>query len=280
LKSEIIFYQQACVFSTQDFVNHSKEDIEDLNQTRADLEQACYELRSERDLLVSELDRVSKDIDKAFTSQKAPDLHWERLQHAYQQQLDSMQKDISNTKSNYSKLIKGRDDIISDMILLNTKNAELSQLNNDLSRKVMEREQEAKALFAGTNFLTSPEEAPPQTSQHRRNPSGGSVTEAKLAQRDSFNGSAAPKMFKFRRNKSNSLKRKEDKLISVPYESNTKSQEPESVETNTNRGGKHHFVQTKFIMAVKCEGCSEKMRRVNELKCSGNINNRISTGIF
>lgn len=334
LKSEITFYQQASLFSGHDFIHYSKEEIEDLNQTRADLEQICHELRTERDSLISELESHSRNIEKLLASQKPQELHWERLQQAYQQQLDSMQKDMASAKASYAKLIKGREDIISDMILLNTKNAELTHLNNDLSRRVLEREQEAKALFAGTNFLTMPEESNQSTkashshtssvssgnsasAKHRRNLSTGSIgishsnslsdlksspngndttpfpsqgTIPKLAQRDSFNGSAAPKLFKFRRNRSgsgkkssangNSSKGTEDKIISIPYESssNSGSLEPVSesfmkkdlVNGSNSRvsTGKHHFAQTKFLRPVKCEACGEKMWRVNELKCS------------
>ncbi|GAA5806506.1 hypothetical protein HPULCUR_012041 [Helicostylum pulchrum] len=302
LKSEITFYQQASIFSGHDFIHYSKEEIEELNKARAELEQVCHALRLERNELVNELEHHSDNIEKLLSSQKPQDLHWERLQHAYQQQLDSMQKDMTLAKSSYAKLIKGREDIISDMILLNTKNAELTQLNNDLSRRVMEKEQEAKAVFAGMSFLTAPEEkvtsssssTSSSTNKHRRNLSTGSIgitpsssmpdiksqtdQHPKIAQRDSFNGSAAPKLFKFRRNRSGSGKKSsnkisEEKMISIPYESKNlepvsetfvkKEQEPTNISTR-----KHHFAQTKFIRPVKCEACSEKMWRVSELKCA------------
>ncbi|GAA5807173.1 hypothetical protein MFLAVUS_000527 [Mucor flavus] len=302
LKSEITFYQQASIFSGHDFIHYSKEEIEELNKARAELEQVCHALRLERNELVNELEHHSDNIEKLLSSQKPQELHWERLQHAYQQQLDSMQKDMTLAKSSYAKLIKGREDIISDMILLNTKNAELSQLNNDLSRRVMEKEQEAKAVFAGMSFLTTPEEkatsssssTSSSTNKHRRNLSTGSIgitpsssmpdiksqtdQNPKIAQRDSFNGSAAPKLFKFRRNRSGSGKKSsnkisEEKMISIPYESKNlepvsetfikKEQEPTNVSSR-----KHHFAQTKFIRPVKCEACSEKMWRVSELKCA------------
>lgn len=322
LKSEISFYQQASIFNGNDFIHYSKQEIQDLKATKIELEQICHDLRNERDALVNELETHSSNIEKLLSSQKPSELHWERLQHAYHQQLDSMQKDMQLAKQNYSKLIKGREDIISDMILLNTKNAELSQLNNELSRKVMERENEAKAVFAGMGFLNDNklDEADTTTTtaiKHKRNLSTGSIgithsssmtelksaaiattkeestaTSTKLAQRDSFNGSAAPKLFKFRRNRSNSVKKSssssssstvtEDKIISVPYDTthNSRSLEPVSesflkkeLESNTTttstRGGKHHFAQTKFLRPIKCEACSEKMWRVSELKCSG-----------
>ena len=53
-----------------------------------------------------------------------------------------------------------RDEIMNEMVLLNTKNAELSAMNNDLSRRVSEREREAIAFVAGTNFLDNQDRKP------------------------------------------------------------------------------------------------------------------------
>ncbi|KAG1183732.1 hypothetical protein G6F36_008225 [Rhizopus arrhizus] len=304
LKSEIAFYQQASIFSGPSFMQYTKEEIEELCEIRGDLEQACHDLRAERDHLLKELESHSNNIEKLLVSQKPQDLHWERLQHAYQQQLDSMQKDMMAIKDNCDKLNKKRDAMISDMEMLIKRNNDLTQLNNDLSRKVIEREQEAKALIAGTSFLNdnvNNEEVNKDTkeanSKHRRNLSTGSIgivhsnsmpeikiiadaptnTTPKVAQRDSFNGSAAPKLFKFRRNGSilNKSSRKasksDDKLTSVSYEStqHSRSLEPVSESENGNKvGGKHHFGVNKFLRPAKCEVCNEKMWRVTELKCS------------
>lgn len=302
LKSEIAFYQQASIFDGPGFVQYTKEEIEELCEIRGDLEQSCYDLRSERDHLLKELESHSNNIEKLLISQKPQDLHWERLQHAYQQQLDSMQKDMSAAKERYDKVGQKRAAMISDMEMLIKRNNDLTQMNNDLSRKVIEREQEAKALIAGTSFLNINEEAKEVKGEnkHRRNLSTGSIgivhsnsmpeikvsAEApasvtpKVAQRDSFNGSAAPKLFKFRRNRSQLNKSKsnknEEKMVSVSYDSSQQSRSLEPVsESGTSVenkvGGKHHFGLNKFLRPAKCEVCSEKMWRVTELKCSGKI---------
>jgi hypothetical protein len=299
LKSQVSFYQQASLSkSSEQVVQSTKEDIEELEECKTNLELVCHHLRMERDELVTELNLHSKNIEKLLASQKPKELHWERLQQAYQQQLDSMSRDMEVARINYAKMVKTREEIISDMILLNTKNAELSQLNNDLSRRVMEREQEAKAFFSGTNFLSPPQEndelkpsfSATNTIQstgnaagkhHRRNLSTGSIgmtsstsvdikatmdsfaaSTQKLAQRDSFNGSAAPKLFKFRRNRSNSGKRPKVSLDALDQK--------ETENTTVRKSGSHHFAQAKFIRPTKCEACGEKMWRVSELKCSGN----------
>ncbi|KAI9264775.1 hypothetical protein BY458DRAFT_476706 [Sporodiniella umbellata] len=299
LKSEIAFYQQASIFDGPSFMRYTKEEIDELHETRGDLEQSCYDLRSERDYLLKELESHSDNIEKLLISQKPQDLHWERLQHAYHQQLDSMQKEISIAKDRYDSVAHKRTAMIADMEMLIKRNNELTQMNNDLSRKVIEREQEAKALIAGTNFLNIEDERKEvkKESKHRRNLSTGSIgivhsnsmpeikvsaqtpapVTPKVAQRDSFNGSAAPKFYKFRRNKSQLNKSKsnknDDKTASASYDTShqPRSLEPvsESGSSAENKvGGKHHFGMNKFLRPAKCEVCGEKMWRVTELKCS------------
>ncbi|KAI8342228.1 hypothetical protein BD560DRAFT_412036 [Blakeslea trispora] len=292
LKSELEFYHQASLFNGSEFIEFSKEEIQELSKTRTHLEETCHQLRVERDSLVSDFERHAGDVHKLLANQKPHELHWERLQQAYQQQLDSMQKEVMTTKSSFTKLMKEREEIISDMILLNSKNAELSKLNNDLSRRMTEREQEAKAVFAGTNFLSDNVESSAANEEkklyrHRRNLSTGSInlaqsnsladikppeTPTKVAQRDSFNGSAAPKLFKFRRNKSlsskNKMTQRQQSLETSASHDNKLEQASEKKEMeNTRPAGKHHFAQQKFLRPSKCESCGEKMWRVNELKC-------------
>ncbi|KAI8355635.1 hypothetical protein EDC96DRAFT_264281 [Choanephora cucurbitarum] len=284
LKSELDFYHQASLFNGPEFIELNKDEIEELGKTRISLEQTCHQLRTERDGLVADVEKHANDINKLLASQKPQELHWERLQQAYQQQLDSMQQEVATTKSNVTKLLKEREEIISDMILLNSKNAELSKLNNDLSRRVNEREQEAKAVFAGTNYLseaeTPPAEEEKKAARHRRNLSTGSIdlvqsnslpdlkpADTKLAQRDSFNGSAAPKLFKFRRNKSLSVKSKTTQKQETNGSQDNKSEQASEKKEMDRPAGKHHFAQQKFLRPSKCESCGEKMWRVNELKC-------------
>lgn len=94
--------------------------------------------------------------------------------------------------------------------MLNTKNAQLTELNNDLSRRVTEREREALALMAGTNFVTNDND---NTKQHSSQDLPNDIVVSlerkssdhqnvrKVAQRDSISKADPPKMFKFRRNK-------------------------------------------------------------------------------
>jgi hypothetical protein len=208
---------------------------------------------------------------------------WDRFSTAHQQQLVSLQHDVDHAKLGYTRLIKARDDIITEMIMLNTKNAELSSLNNDLSRRMTEREREAIAVMAGTSFLPD-ETTPSESNSGRQSPDNTlkQLVSPKLtAHRDSFNVAAAvvapPSRFKFRRNKSKRSgggdetageKKDGDTLIGLPYDTNTPVVADKPQEGQL-RVGTHLFNYTKFLRPIKCDVCSDKIWRATELKCPG-----------
>lgn len=204
---------------------------------------------------------------------------WDRFSTAHQQQLVSLQHDTDHAKLGYTRLIKARDDIITEMILLNTKNAELSTLNNDLSRRMTEREREAIAVMAGTSFLG---DEPGESNSGRQSPDNQlkQLVSPKLtAHRDSFNVAAVqvePRKFKFRRNKSKREGDGGDKkdgdttLIGMPYDTNTLVVVDKSPQEGQLRVGNHLFNPQKFLRPTKCDVCTDKIWRGTELKCQGN----------
>ncbi|KAI9490027.1 hypothetical protein BDB00DRAFT_875726 [Zychaea mexicana] len=226
LKAELLVYHQASIFGNGEAITITKKQVESLGQMKAALEQLCKELRIHRDELVFEM-------TNAAATRMSTDVVWEKNHQANQQQLRSVQGDIEAAKLGYARLVKARDDIINEMIMLNTKNAELTTLNNDLSRRVTEREREALAVMAGTSFLgddsnnntsnksgsgaaASDGNANKQPQLHLQQQDSGldlnnSVSlerkssdhqnVRKIAQRDSISKAEPPKMFKFRRNK-------------------------------------------------------------------------------
>lgn len=121
-------------------------------------------------------------------------------------------------------LNKARDDVIHEMVVLNTKNAELSTMNNDLSRRMAEREREAAAIMAGTAFIHNTPSPSPSTelmpslsspttfSMHRKSSETGSILMQRMTSRDSNNSSTngstsgsggGSKKFKLKKPKSN-----------------------------------------------------------------------------
>ncbi|KAI9245895.1 hypothetical protein BDA99DRAFT_272023 [Phascolomyces articulosus] len=240
LKAELLVYHQASIFGNGEAITLTKEEVEHLGQTKAALEQLCKDLRTHRDELVSE-------ITNNAANRLSMDTVWEKSHQAAQMQLRSVHSDIDTAKSGYGRLMKARDDIISEMIMLNTKNAELTSLNNDLSRRVTEREREALAVMAGTSFLA--DESNPNNKENNNKlqqqdsamdisgvflerKSSDHQNVRKVAQRDSISKAEPPKMFKFRRknkfgrrNNSNSKKNdKEEMTIGVPYDANVSGQ--------------------------------------------------------
>lgn len=234
------------------FVAHAKEDIERLARIRAELEKACSKLKEYRNTLSNEIDF---NIAKEALSVEIQSLRTER---------DSLKKETD-------ELTKTRDDVIHEMIMLNTKNAELTNMNNDLSRRVTEREREAAAVMAGTSFLGD------STLMQRKS----SESTAKVVSRDSFNGTQAPKVFKIKKktNVFGILGGGNKKGVVVenasPYELGNPSVQS-LVPGNPNSGrrqikdhGSHAFQAMSFLRPVRCDVCQEKIWGRSELRCQG-----------
>lgn len=207
------------------------------------------------------------------------------------------------------RLEKTRDEVINEMVMLNTKNAELTSLNNDLSRRVTEREREAAAVMAGTSFLGS-QPAPsksaeglgsasslPQRKSSDSHSHAGAVR--RIVQRDSFNGTQAPKMFRLKRAKEdagkmfgkfagggkggkpeqstgiyNGLNGASTSSVNLTSQHHARkdSRSPQRSQESTIPSlaqGSHTFIQTSFLRPVKCDVCCEKMWGLNELRCQG-----------
>ncbi|ORY97293.1 hypothetical protein BCR43DRAFT_489534 [Syncephalastrum racemosum] len=290
LRSELAVFQQASLFGAEAATKTTREELAQLGRAKADLEATCKELRDQRDSLSAAIMNAAINSSDALFSRIVP---------AQEQQLRSLQNDMEAARANYLRLIKGRDDIINEMIMLNTKNAELSALNNDLSRRVTEREREALAIMAGTSFITDePESAKPSAeAEQHTTPAAAAATAAatslerkssdhqhvrRVAQRDSISHAEPPKMFKFRRNKGGPMfrrrghsdsKKNGEELISVPYDP-SKPMHATHEGTVKEHGSasdliklSHSFTQTRFLRPTKCDACGEKMWRVSELKC-------------
>ncbi|CAO3643001.1 unnamed protein product [Cunninghamella blakesleeana] len=274
LQSELSYYHHLSIFGETGLTQYNQDEIADLHKLKLQVEKSINELRKQKD-----------DIFESIERKKT--IHWEQFTQSQQQYITSLQHDIDHAKLGYGRLVKARDDIIAEMILLNTKNAELSNMNNDLSRKVTIREREAIAVMAGTSFLTNDSngiESGRKSPDHLKN-----ITSPKLtAHRNNFNdtATAAPKLFKFRRNRSRNYgnnhdtsssnndnkKEKEtsDTLIGVPYDANNKDstgiEKPANIEGQL-RIGNHLFNPTKYLRPTKCDVCNEKMWGSTEFKC-------------
>lgn len=244
-------------------------------------------------------------FDLFENSSADPTSHYERLKQALLIEIRSLKAERDALFSETNQLNKLREETINETVMLNTKNAELTNMNNDLSRRVTEREREAAAVIAATSFLNSTPSAngktndtpslPRRESSDTHTHAGGAVT--KVVQRDSFNGTQAPKMFKFKKGKGFNLRGNNPKAAggandnkAVPHQNNNGQTGPSVQPYNANakrdqRTGKsgqsqdttvqslaqgsHVFHQTSILRLVKCDVCGEKMWGLSELRCQG-----------
>ncbi|KAG0176871.1 Rho-type gtpase-activating protein [Apophysomyces sp. BC1034] len=247
LEEELTYYQELYALGKSGFDTVAKDELRSLHRDREELRHTCAELRHERDMIVREIDEYSRHYQNLLRSNETAMPHLECLQKSYEHQLLSLQKDIHSAISNVSKLGATRDEIINEMVLLNTKNAELTSMNNDISRRVSEREREAMAVMAGTSFLSSmgaDTESTTQTTRSSASSSDAASEPKKLfgrrsAEHPSNPSIEPPKLFKFKRTnvfgmlgRSKKTDESLDTIISVPYDTIHSESEPEHAYTS------------------------------------------------
>ncbi|KAH8548383.1 hypothetical protein BGW37DRAFT_431011 [Umbelopsis sp. PMI_123] len=275
-----------------EYVRISREEIGNLGLTRNELDITCKQLRSVRDSLSREISELSDKYQAGLSSYISPSIHLEHHQQALQQEIKSLQLEREMVKNDIEKQSKVRDEVIHETVMLNTKMAELTEMNNDLSRRVTEREREAAAVMAGTAFLNPSLSPPSKHSPHHQHQesltsnrssnelANNQPTVKKVTQRDSFNGTQAPRKFNFRKNKggnrfgklgntavgnypkeSSGMRRDKRPMASPPPNSDA------SVQLFTQYQGQHELVQASFLRPVKCGICGDTIWGRNELKC-------------
>ncbi|CAO3642723.1 unnamed protein product [Cunninghamella blakesleeana] len=206
LRRQLVLIQQMHTHRDK-FLPLNQMEMEGVAQIRIDLEMTCHELRSH-------CDRLATDIE-SFVQQKQAGLVSDPVSHLHEQQrsllveINMLKKEKESLRTETAGLTKLRDDVITDMIMLNTKIAELSEMNNSLSRRVIEREREAAAVLAGTSFLSDEmmqrksSEMSYASSNYQDSSTSSTTMVAnetpKVASRDSYNGILTPKMFKIKK---------------------------------------------------------------------------------
>ncbi|KAI8578378.1 hypothetical protein K450DRAFT_247604 [Umbelopsis ramanniana AG] len=205
--------QDADANGKTEYVRVSREEISNLGLTRNELDITCKQLRTVRESLSREISELSEKYQTGLSSYISPSVHLEHHQQALQQEIKSLQLEREMVKNDIEKHTKLRDEVIHETVMLNLKMAELTDLNNDLSRRVTEREREAAAVMAGTAFLNPTLSPPSKHNPHHQHQDSltsnrssnelatNQTTVKKVAQRDSFNGTQAPRKFNFRKNK-------------------------------------------------------------------------------
>ncbi|CAO3599766.1 unnamed protein product [Absidia cylindrospora] len=198
-------HQQHSASSSNGDSEFSENEIDRLTNRKVDLEKTCHQLKAYRDVLAAQID------DQAGLES----LILEHYPMALQEHIQSLRNERDALQHEMEGLNKARDDVIHEMIVLNTKNAELSSMNNDLSRRMSEREREAAAIMAGTSFLhhtpspspstewlASPVSSPASPSSFimQRKSSDTSLLMQRITSQDSTTSSSSnSKMFKMKK---------------------------------------------------------------------------------
>ncbi|KAI8384559.1 uncharacterized protein BYT42DRAFT_265892 [Radiomyces spectabilis] len=281
LRQQLLLTQQARSLTREGFSTQEKQDIEKLAQFHVELQKSCQQLKAYRTTLMQDLEGFVREKQANLASVISPVSHLQEQQKALRAEIKSLIMERDLLKGETQNLDKVREDILNEMVMLNTKNAELSEMNNDLSRRVTEREREAAAVMAGTSFLHSPtssissEMASPVSMQ--RKSSETSITR-NIAARDSFNGTQAPKMFKIKKtnvfgkfaNKPNKIdsiaSMSTDSLVSAGSPVNSRDKRKPSQDLLIHHGS-HAFQPTSFLRPVRCDGCGEKMWGLSGYRC-------------
>lgn len=110
----------------------SQQELIRMSKVRADLEKTCRDLKAYRDGLLSEISAGSDWV----TSTEIKSLLSER---------DHLRQDIQSLES-------VRDDVLNEMVMLNTKNAQLTEINNDLSRRLSAQSERKSSEVIRTGF--------------------------------------------------------------------------------------------------------------------------------
>ncbi|KAG0178082.1 hypothetical protein DFQ29_003960 [Apophysomyces sp. BC1021] len=294
LRQQLTLIHRAQAVDRNEFSATAKEEIERLAQFRVELDKSCTELKECRSALTRDIEDLTSKKQAGLVSLINPTHHLVEQQKAFHVEIKTLRLEKNSLHDETRELTKIRDDVINEMVMLNTKNAELSMMNNDLSRRVTEREREAAAVMAGTSFLQSPS---PSLSNELQSPvatqrksSETTPVVRKVSARDSFNGTQSPKMFKIKKKgpsnmfgkfggKSNKTEPIPDNgSKGMPYSLANGNMSVQSLSTRDRQGsrdtlspvqGPHAFQPTAFLRPVKCDACGEKMWGLSELRCQG-----------
>ncbi|KAL0093989.1 Rho GTPase activation protein, partial [Phycomyces blakesleeanus] len=305
LKSSTLCTQLLPTFDGDKYAELMGSEIDCLCKAKHGLEQACNTLRSQRDNMMSEIEESFVKAQATSTKPKDVPANWDILEEAYKSRLKSIRSDISCAKESYDKLVTARDSIINEMVMINTKNAELTAMNNELSMRMDRREKEAVAFIASTSFLKTDSsdniyqstKSKSQDSTYNINsialgPSNKSKQERSVPNSTAGISPESNKLFKFKRTKDAVLgifggsdsntkfyppKMAEEERDHMSSDSSRDFSKPSDTALSQTRGNSsqaslsikgHYFKPSKSRRPIKCEVCGDKMWGGTELKFS------------
>lgn len=172
----------------------SRKEIERVAQLRIGLERACKDLIHYRD-------KIGAGLDENASKQEI-NAYYTNYQKGLQTQVKSLLNERDLLQHETKTLRKTRDEVLRDMVLLNTKNTEL---NNELSKKAMEKEE---SIILNLPQRHTPPPLSPSIStdsstlslvSRTRKPSDASSIMCNVSSRNSFIKDQTPKIFSIKK---------------------------------------------------------------------------------
>ncbi|KAI7898674.1 uncharacterized protein BX663DRAFT_555564 [Cokeromyces recurvatus] len=170
----------------------SRKELDKLALFRVELERTCKEMINYRD-------KIANTIDQNISSSSICTNYQKNLKI----QIKSLIQERDLLRAQTKDLQVSRDDVIHEMILLNTKNAELTTMNNDLSRRALEKE-ETIIITAPNNNSHSPPLSPSQSTDTTiptriRKPSDGGSVVCNVSSQNNFIPDQTPTLFRIKK---------------------------------------------------------------------------------
>ncbi|CAO3619434.1 unnamed protein product [Mucor hiemalis] len=171
----------------------ARKEIERAAQLKIDLERTCKDLIHYRDKIMASIGKLGEkhEMSTYFSSH----------QKSLAIQIKSLTYERDLLESQTKELKATRDEVVHEMVLLNTKNAELTTMNNDLSRRAIEHEESVPTIHRHTPPPLSPSQStetfspPPRP----RRPSDASSIMCKVSSRNSFISDQTPTLFRIKK---------------------------------------------------------------------------------
>lgn len=293
--------------------NVSKSELNELASLKIELERTCKELADDRDKIALS---IQENIDNRYKTsfvitsialhlKPSYSLILTDYQHNLKTQINSLILERDHLKSQTNELQSTRDEIINDIVILNTKNSELTHMNNDLSRRALEQRAKRSDIPE-----TSPPLSPSQSTESTSLPFPSRRTRkaSDAASVFSFSSKLNDQQSLSSNNFTRTLKKKGSSMFSKlagttkkPEPTLSKSTSSSMFRTTTKQSGiygnqsfnnsvqsvamsikeskkfmesslslsdcLHSFQSYSFIRPVKCGLCNEKMWGRSEYRC-------------
>ncbi|CAE6481145.1 unnamed protein product [Rhizoctonia solani] len=267
-----------------------EQQLADANGTMRALLRDVAKLKTERDMVVSEIDELGK---KTFTSSgegwESLEARLENLRKQYRKDLEGLKLQREGLVREIHELKEHRDIFLEETTALNARNEELAELNSQIQRQV---DQQLSTRPPMSRMDSSSSAVPTQLSLGTVN---SSLKEFGVKNRQGTNGAPSASVTSMGTASTSTISIPEDRDRERDSQENVKRQEPATVSSSAKGGFKwlkgkpaqgskssaaanaqaerpkgfkeHNFVQQSVLRFARCDQCGDKMWGM-QMRCS------------